>query len=191
MSCSRRIRARSLSLVAASRARAISASCAAFSCSISWVRAIRASSSSRAICSFSFSASITDRRTDTSASASIAARSFFEVAITSASLRMPTALKALFSSRSEKGVWSSAVSDTDSSSNPFFSRSFDTAFCTSCTKLVRFSCSSSIVIRAATARRPSISLPSIISRRPSTLNVLSPSVWAARLIPSSVAWTET
>ena len=51
--------------------------------------------------------------------------------MTSASLRMPTALKALFSSSASKGVWSSAVRDTDSSDSPFFSRSSDTAFCTS------------------------------------------------------------
>ena len=55
------------------------------------------------------------RRTATSASASICARSIFEAAITSASLRMPTALNALFSSRAENGVWSSAVRETLSS----------------------------------------------------------------------------
>ena len=75
--------------------------------------------------------SIAARRTATSASASICARSFLEVEITSASRRMPTALKALFSSSASNGVWSSAVSETDSSDRPFLVRSSDTVFCTS------------------------------------------------------------
>ena len=97
---------------------AICASCVARSDSSVFTCSICASCSSRSICSVRFAASMAERRTDTSASASIVARSFFEVAITSASLRMPTALKALFSSSAVKGVWSRAVSETDSSSRP-------------------------------------------------------------------------
>ena len=106
--------ARSLSALRA----AISASCAACNVSISCVWAIWARRSSRSISSLRRLASIAARRTLTSLSLSISARSFFEVAITSASLRIPTALKALFSSSAENGVWSSAVSDTLSSCSP-------------------------------------------------------------------------
>ena len=59
-------------------------------------------------------------RTAISASASISARFFLLTAMISASLRRPTALKALFSSKPEKADWSRRVSETQSSRMPFW-----------------------------------------------------------------------
>ena len=120
---SRAMRASSDSRSESDFLRAISADCAARSVSISSCCEIRACSSSCSISSRRRVASMAERRTATSASASISARSFFEVAITSASLRIPTALNALFSSSAENGVWSSEVSETDCRRRPFSARS--------------------------------------------------------------------
>jgi hypothetical protein len=111
--------------------------------------------------------------------------------MTSASLRMPTALKALFSSSALNGVWSSAVSDTVSSSSPLRASDSTRPSRTSATKRPRFSCSSSIVKRAATERSASTSLPSISSRSLAASKVRLPRVCAARAMPSSVGITET
>ena len=168
-----------------------SAICFARILSICSTWAISASCSSRSICSFRLVASMAARRTDTSASASISARSFFDFAMTSASLRMPTALKALLSSSAEKGVWSKPVNETESSSRPLLAIESARLSRTSETKALRFSCSSSIVKRAATERSESTSLPSISSRSWSGLNVRLPRVCAAREMPSVLGTTET
>ena len=100
-------------------------------------------------------------------------------------------MKALFSSSASNGVWSSAVSDTDSSSSPFLMRSLATAFETSWTKFERFSCSSSMVMRGRDRAQAVDELALDHLAQLVASKVRSPSVWAARLMPSSEAATET
>ncbi len=101
---------------------AVSATLRERAISISRCWAIIASSSSRAMVSLRLVASSWLWRTETSASASMAARSFLLTVMISARRRMPRALNALFSSSALKGVWSMRVSDTDSSISPFCAR---------------------------------------------------------------------
>ncbi len=112
------MRAASEATVDCSRARAVSASLAALSFSISRRWPICASSSWRDRLRRCLIASSCVCRTETSASASISARFFLLVAMISASLRRPTALNALLSSSEANAAWSIRVSDTDSSCRP-------------------------------------------------------------------------
>ena len=191
ISCSIRIRAslavRSLSAFL----EAISAIWLALRPSSSLDCSISAAFRSRSICSFRLLASIAARCTATSASVSMSARSFLDVAITSASLRMPTALKALFSSSDAKGVWSSADRDTLSSESPLRESVSVSASRTAEANSERFSCNSSIVRLAASDLRVSTSLPSIRPFSRSASKVLLPSVCEALAMASSSGSTET
>ena len=99
--------------MAASRALAASASLAARIFSISRCWLICASSSCLVRTSRCLVASSWVCRTEISASASISARFLRLTAMISASLRNPTALNALFSSKDENADWSSRVNDTE------------------------------------------------------------------------------
>ena len=79
------------------------------------------------------------------------ARCFRLAEMISASLRMPTALKALFSSSDASDAWSNRVSEADSSRRPFCSRLSVSRLSTSLTNSPRFSWSWSMVLVATTA----------------------------------------
>ena len=183
------MRAFSEATIACSRARAVSASLAALSFSISSRCPICASSSWRDSCSRCLIASSWVWRTETSASASISARFFLLVAMISASLRRPTALKALLSSSEAKAAWSIRVRDTDSSCRPLCARFSRTDSRIVRTNSARRSCSESIVRPAAVAWIASMKRPSSRLRTPSGLSDLEPIAWAAVATPSMVGWT--
>ena len=100
----------------------------------------------------------------------------------------PWASKKLLGLKCLMSLWSSRVSDTDSSSRPLFWMSAPTASCTDLTKVARCSCSSSRFMVAATERRPSTNLASISSRSSPALLVRLPSVCAASAIEEAVGF---
>jgi hypothetical protein len=167
----------------------VSASLAAFSFSLSSRWPICASSSWRDRLSRCLTTSSCVWRTDTSASASISARFFLLVAMISASLRRPIALKALLSSSAAKAAWSSRVSDTDSSWMPLRARLSCTDSRMLRTNSPRRSCSESIVSAAAVAWMASMKRPSSRLRTPSGLSDLAPIACAAVATPSIVGCT--
>ena len=103
----------------------------------------------------------------------------------------PSASNALEGLKNSMAVWSSWVSDTVSSSRPFWSRSAATTARTRLTYSPRFSCISSMVISAATVRSASTNLPSTSSFSISGCMVRWPRVWAAAAIASAAACTRT
>ena len=126
-----------------------------------------------------------------SASASTSARFFLLTAMISAKRRMPTALKALFSSSAANGVWSSRVSDTESSSTPFCTRFSRNRAEMVLTNSPRCSCSASIVRLAAIDCTASMKRPSNRLRMPSGVKAFEPMACAAVATPSTVGWTRT
>ena len=124
-------------------------------------------------------------------SCSMSLRIFLRRSICSVSRVRPSASKAFDGLKNSMPVWSSWVSDTVSSSRPFWSRSAAAALFTRLTYSPRFSCISSMVISAATVRRASTNLPSTSSFRVSGSSVRWPSVWAAAAMASTPAWTRT
>ncbi len=122
-------------------------------------------------------------------SCSMSFRIFLRRSISSVSWVRPSASNALEGLKNSMLVWSRLVSETDSSSRPFLSRSSATAARTRFMYSPRFSCICSIVISAATARRASTNLPSSSSRSWSGCIVRVPSVWAASATAPGVAFT--
>ena len=174
-----------------SRARADSASLEDLIFSISRRWLICASSSSWLSVRRRLVASSWVWRTEMSASASTSARFLRFTAMISASRRMPTALKALFSSSAAKAVWSMRVSDTESSRMPFCARLSRSSADTAATNSARFSCRVSIGRLAAMACTASMKRPSSRLRMPSGVKALEPIDCAAVATPSTVGCTRT
>ena len=170
---------------------AINATCSARVISISRCCDSVANSWSFSMLSFCRVASRFLVRTCTSVSCSTSLRCLRRASVCSVSRVRPSASKALFGLKNCLSVWSRLVSDTDSSSRPFFSRSSATAFCTAWTKSRRLSCSSWMDIVAAVARSESTNLSSTSALSSSGLMVRAPSVCAAMLTASSVCLTRT
>ncbi len=124
-------------------------------------------------------------------SCSMSLRIFLRRSICSVSRVRPSASKALDGLKNSIAVWSSWVSETASSSSPFCRRSAATTPFTRLTYSPRFSCSSSIVISAATVRSASTNLPSTSSFSVSGSSVRWPRVWAAEAMASGPACTRT
>ena len=124
-------------------------------------------------------------------SCSMSFRIFLRRSICSVRRVRPSASKALDGLKNSMAVWSNWVSDTASSSSPFWSRSAATTLFTRLTYSPRFSCISSMVISAATVRSASTNLPSTSSFSVSGSSVRWPSVWAAAAMASIVACTRT
>ncbi|GJE71132.1 hypothetical protein CHKEEEPN_2676 [Methylorubrum podarium] len=189
--CSRSIRAVSSLCWARCSACAVSARVSAVllamsrSCASSASRVARWISSCLSAVSRSFSA------TATSASRTVALRSLRRCSVISLSRARPSASKELSGLKCSIEVWSSRVSEADSSSRPLWRRSPETASCTPFTKSARFSWRSGRVMPAATARRASTNFASISSRSSIASLVRSPSVCAASAIDSSLGSTRT
>src|SRR6185369_9289086 len=153
--------------------------------------ALRAYSPSRSISSESFSASRFLLRIAIRVSCSTSFRCFLRCSLVSVRRVRPSASNALLGLKNSIEVWSSCVSDTDSSSRPFFVRSSAAASRTRRTYAPRFSWSSSIVISAAAVRSASTNLPSTSSFSCSGSIVRRPSVCAAAATASGRAATRT
>ena len=191
VSRSRSMRACSVNTIASSRAFAVSESLSALTFSISRRWPMCASSSCCSRFKRRLVASNWVWRTAMSASDSISVRCFLLVAMISASLRIPTALKALFSSSDANGAWSSRVSDTESSSTPFCDRLSRIRSATRRTNSPRFSCRPSMVSVATTDCNASMKRPSNRLRMPSGLSARAPRDCAAVATPSTVGCTRT
>ena len=189
---------RSAAIFASSASRFLAASCSAMlaSCSarrraISRSWSSFAYSSSRRICRRLRSVSRFLLRMAKSVSCSMSLRFLRRTSMVSVKRVRPSASKAFCGLKNSNAVWSKPVSDTVSSSKPFLYKSSDTTCCTFCTKSTRFSCSSSMAISAATARRLSTNLPSTNSFNCSGDMVFIPSVCAAVAMLSEVGFTRT
>ena len=185
------IRAASASRVRSAWVRAISEDWAARRTSTSRSCSSRAYSVSRLISKLFCAASRFLVSIWTRVSCSMSLRSFLRASICSVSLVRPSASKALLALKCSIEVWSRPVSETDSSSRPFMARSLELTCCTFWTKSARCSCSSFMVMPAATERSASTNLPSTRSLSISGCMVRWPSVCAAMAIASLSGFTRT